>query len=632
MIGNITRGRKAAGALRYDFGPGRRDEHLEPRFVAGTVPGTPQQVARLIDHHTRQRSDIKAPIWRVSLSVPDEDGELDDRVWAQIATTYVARMGFGACPWVAVRHGHDHVHLTVSRLGWDGRMVDNGRDWLRNRTVLDGIEQEHGLVRAVDRYRETNPGVRSGAELAASQRRGAVRPEREQIRAAAQAARDAAAGLGREAFEAELTARGIDHRANVASTGRMNGYSLSLPSWLDGDGVQIWVPASKAGRELAWGKLGPVIARQEPTGPPALDRTGRTPVDGDQAEQAEQAGSPERPEGRLPESIAPPVDPAARLLAAVRAARAAVEAGEEVPEIPQRPDPAREMDRRPHGWLTGAGLAQARTAAVRTLADRQAALDEATSAAMRLDGIASGVSTGAQLAALTGRREQLETAVGHLAEATAATTAAEGHAAQAAAARTVEAESLKQAGRSRLVLAALFTTPAAEREMAKTAAEFAGQQERAAAKLRREAAAASTRARQAAPGVEEPEDELAALTQDWKRLERTARQGDIDIAKVLRADARGAVQDGRGAVARARQALAGVEEEIAHRATLAPPVLAAEDRLRAEHEQTLRAGAARGRSTTASTGAPKKAGPVRPPTPTPPRPPQPQPRREPPTR
>ena len=50
MIANITKGRKAVGAILYDFGPGRRDEHVNPRIVAGNVTGTPMQVARAIDH------------------------------------------------------------------------------------------------------------------------------------------------------------------------------------------------------------------------------------------------------------------------------------------------------------------------------------------------------------------------------------------------------------------------------------------------------------------------------------------------------------------------------------------------------------------------------------------------------
>ncbi|MGW2866421.1 relaxase/mobilization nuclease domain-containing protein, partial [Streptomyces sp. NPDC001205] len=182
MIGNVTKGRRARGAILYDFGPGRRDEHINPRQIAGNVTGTPLQMARMLDHHIkRNRPEIKAPIWRVSLSLPDEDGILTDAKFAEIATKFIAEMGFDGAPWLAVRHGDDHIHLTVSRVDWTGRLLSDQYDYARVRTACDLLEEEHGLVRAADRFKAEGPQVRN-AELQASQRRGAEVPEREQLR------------------------------------------------------------------------------------------------------------------------------------------------------------------------------------------------------------------------------------------------------------------------------------------------------------------------------------------------------------------------------------------------------------------------------------------------------------------
>ncbi|MEU3137591.1 hypothetical protein ABZ691_33100, partial [Streptomyces sp. NPDC006854] len=137
MIANITKGRKAVGALVYDFGPGRRDEHINPRIVAGNVTGTPLQVARAIDHTARRRPGITAPIWRTSLSLPDEDGILPDAQWATIAASFIADMGFSDAPWVAVRHGDDHIHLTVSRVDWSGQLLTDRWDYRRAREAAD---------------------------------------------------------------------------------------------------------------------------------------------------------------------------------------------------------------------------------------------------------------------------------------------------------------------------------------------------------------------------------------------------------------------------------------------------------------------------------------------------------------
>lgn len=616
MIAKITKGKKARPALAYDFGPGRRDEHENARIIAGSVPGTWRQVGRLMDAHAQQR-DLKQPVWRCSLSLPDEDGKLTDRRFRAIAKEYIARMGFGGCPWVAVRHGDDHIHLTVIRVGWDGRTVDAHGDFIKSMPIVRALEAKHGLVNAAERSDRQAPQV-SGQERAAAERRGAVEPERLRIRRLAREARQAAAGLGQEAFEAALAARGVEYRLSASpTTGRVFGYSFSVPDWIDADGAQIWVTASKTAKDLSWQKLAPVIERQAgPSTAPPADRQGRAPRDGDQVEEADK---PKPPDARTPlESMPPPVDPAKQLLAAVRAAAEKAEEEAQAETFSWLPDPALHMDRRLHGKLTEAALTQARAAAASKLGKLQGELDVASAAAMRLDGIASGVTAGAQLTALTEQRGRLETAVAHLSDATAATTAADGHAAQAAAARAVEAEATKKARRGRLVLAAMFTTPAAEREMAKAAGTLAGQHEREVNRLLREAATATTKARKAAPGIEEPAVELRRMVEGWPKLEKAARQADIGTAKVMKAEQTTVMRLARTAVTEARQALGAVDSEIALRATLPPALTTAENQARAELEQLRRVEAAKGRSTTTPRRSPSK----RPPTPQPPRPPR----------
>ncbi|MET8298716.1 relaxase/mobilization nuclease domain-containing protein [Streptomyces sp. NPDC001668] len=263
MIAKITRGARAGGALRYDMGRGRRDEHVNPRVLGGSVPGTPQQIARIMDRHNRQRPDISKPIWRASLSLPDEDGVLSDEQWAEIAEQYVGRMWGPDVPWTVIRHGDDHVHITVSRIRWSGEVARDSYDWTRSRPIVRALEREHGLINAEERSDRVAPQV-SGPERAAAQRRGAKQPEREQLRDLIRAARDASAGAGRLAFEQALTEAGVSYRANTGQGGRMAGYSFSLPGWTDAEGGQVWTSASKVSRDLSWAKLDSVLGRPDP--------------------------------------------------------------------------------------------------------------------------------------------------------------------------------------------------------------------------------------------------------------------------------------------------------------------------------------------------------------------------------
>ncbi|MGW9054962.1 relaxase/mobilization nuclease domain-containing protein, partial [[Kitasatospora] papulosa] len=368
MIANITKGKKAVGALLYDFGPGRRDEHLNPRIVAGNVTGTPLQVARAIDHTARRRPEIAAPIWRCSLSLPDEDGILPDAQWSTIAADFIASMGFDGAPWVAVRHGDDHIHLTVSRVDWSGQLLTDRWDYRRAREAADRLEEEHGLVRAADRFRPEGPQVRNNELEASKRRRGpdpAAPPEREELRRLVREVRDASAGLGRDAFESGLADAGVLYRANVASTGKMNGYSFTLENWTDGHGDQVWVAASKVARELRWAQLKTVVGELPPDVPAprvaAAAATSPTRVDNvhqdDVAERIDQAvemlrqGRIDRGTGLPEDHPALSSDPAARLLAQWRAKTD----GQKVPaeQLPAaEPIPAwNDKRRRPHGRL-----------------------------------------------------------------------------------------------------------------------------------------------------------------------------------------------------------------------------------------------------------------------------------------
>ncbi|GAB77853.1 hypothetical protein SAMN05421595_0363 [Austwickia chelonae] len=62
-------------------------------------------------------------------------------------------------------------------------------------------------------------------------------------------------GGGREAFEAALTENDVQWRANVASTGRMNGYSFRDTGHVDAAGKPVGLKASDLDREAVLGRL-----------------------------------------------------------------------------------------------------------------------------------------------------------------------------------------------------------------------------------------------------------------------------------------------------------------------------------------------------------------------------------------
>ena len=138
MIAKITRGQNPGDIGAYLHGPGHSNEH---KFTLGskTYPGGIVMASNIgMEGHTdpkvwagelrkaaKTRAEIKNPIWQTSLRLAEQDRTLDNSAWADIAQTFAEGMGFAEHPWVAVRHGDDHIHIVTSRVndGVRGRIA-----------------------------------------------------------------------------------------------------------------------------------------------------------------------------------------------------------------------------------------------------------------------------------------------------------------------------------------------------------------------------------------------------------------------------------------------------------------------------------------------------------------------------
>jgi hypothetical protein len=259
VIGKIRKGNSFAGLARYLYGPGRREEHVDPRAIAGdgVLLDDPRQwrtwVADMAFFAGR-RPDVARPVWHCSLRTAPEDPVLDDARWAAIAAQHIEAMGLAGHPWVAVRHGDDHVHIVACRVDAHGRLWRDSHDYARSARSCRQLERDHGLAvltadRRTGRYATTTAGERARAA------RLGQTPQRVRLREAMHAARTAAAGAGVDGWEHQLATRGVLFRAATTRDGRVIGYRVSLPGWLDADGEQVWLKASQVGRALSWNRV-----------------------------------------------------------------------------------------------------------------------------------------------------------------------------------------------------------------------------------------------------------------------------------------------------------------------------------------------------------------------------------------
>ncbi|WP_432537880.1 relaxase/mobilization nuclease domain-containing protein [Kineococcus arenarius] len=271
MIAAISRGSDVAGLGRYLHGPGRANEHVYAGRSGGAVIGGnlgadgergPASWTSSMRAAMQARPDVAKAVWHMSLRTAPGDPVLSDAAWRDVAQGMGESMGWADRPWVVIRHAEDHVHVVVSRVGFDGSLWHARHDFRAAQRARVAIEAELGLTAAPTRSQDGAPPLTRG-EVAAGLRTGAA-PGREVLAARVSAVVEQARGLGRETFEAALTEAGVQARANVASTGRVSGYSFALDGHQDAAGAPVWFKGSALGRELSWSRLEPVLAAPAP--------------------------------------------------------------------------------------------------------------------------------------------------------------------------------------------------------------------------------------------------------------------------------------------------------------------------------------------------------------------------------
>ena len=232
MKAKVSRGAGFRGALNYVFDVGSDATHNKnPECVGGNMGGhDPSELSREFSAVRQLRPDIGKPVWHCSLSLPPGERLSADK-WEAVAGDFMQRMGFdpATTPWVAVRHqdtDKDHIHIVASRVGLDGKVWLGQWEARRAIEATQALEHAHGLTltpglgdaRAEQKKltdKEINMAVRMGEE-----------PPRQRLqRLLDEALKDKPTA---PELAERLHAAGVGVRANLASTGRMNGFSFEV--------------------------------------------------------------------------------------------------------------------------------------------------------------------------------------------------------------------------------------------------------------------------------------------------------------------------------------------------------------------------------------------------------------------
>ncbi|HGS6877387.1 TPA: relaxase/mobilization nuclease domain-containing protein, partial [Klebsiella quasipneumoniae subsp. quasipneumoniae] len=248
----IKRGKSFAGVVRYVLKPGTHHKN-DPVVIGGNMLGdsTLELVAEF-DRSKQLRPDIQKPVWHNSLRLPQGES-LTNEQWKRIADDYMKRMGFGdthlRCYVLHDDQAGQHIHIIASRIDLNGGKLYLGRNEnLISTRIISELEFAHGLTvtRTASSIAPKQPKRKriSRNEQMLSERTGVLCPKKSLQQIIDKSLADTPDLL---TFIKRLEEAEVGWTANVASTGKMNGFSFSYRD--------IAFKASQLGKGYSWANL-----------------------------------------------------------------------------------------------------------------------------------------------------------------------------------------------------------------------------------------------------------------------------------------------------------------------------------------------------------------------------------------
>ncbi|MEU8164908.1 relaxase [Micromonospora sp. NPDC049004] len=293
------RGSRVGGLLRYLWGPGKAEEHVNPHLVAawdgaGPLTDFEPQLATSGKRDVRRltalleqpvRAGYRPPtkfVWHASMRLAPEDRHrsVSDTTWANMALQMLTEVGVATTAtdpglrWIAMRHADDHVHIVATLVREDGRT-----NWMRN-DYPRCVEATYNVARRYNLHRRVPPADRTAhrrphpAELSKARRTGRAQTPRDELRRRVRTA--VAAAGSEEEFFARLRAAGLLVRLRHSSTDprQITGYAVALPTGRTNGGQPVYFGGGRLAPDMTLPKLR--LRWGTPTSLPAARPVGRT--------------------------------------------------------------------------------------------------------------------------------------------------------------------------------------------------------------------------------------------------------------------------------------------------------------------------------------------------------------------
>ncbi|WP_227318676.1 relaxase/mobilization nuclease domain-containing protein [Cedecea davisae] len=250
----IKRGKNFAGVVFYTLRPAYHHKN-DPIVIGGNMDGSSAEDLIAEFNTTKAlRPDVTKPVWHNSLRLPKNEA-LTDAQWSKIADDYMSRMGFAEthlrCYILHDDNEGQHIHIIASRIDLNaGKLYLGKNENLISTRIIQQLEHDYSLTRT--KGLEAAPAAlshkpklkKSRNELMIEKRTGELCPKAiiqnvlEELLANKPST---------TVFVQQLAKHKIRVIPNIASTGRMNGFSFEYAG--------IAFKASQISKDYSWSAL-----------------------------------------------------------------------------------------------------------------------------------------------------------------------------------------------------------------------------------------------------------------------------------------------------------------------------------------------------------------------------------------
>lgn len=250
----IKRGKRFAGVVLYALKPGTHHK-TDPVVIGGNMLG--DSAVELIAEFSASaslRPDVVKPVWHNSLRLPQGES-LTTKQWVMFADDYMNRMGFSEthlrCYVIHDDKAGQHIHIIASRVDLIGGKLYLGRNEnLISTRVIQELELAHDLTRTKGPSPLHSPSPSSRRKrLSRGEEQKEKREGQPSPKTFLQNTIDEllATVIDIPRFVEALREHGITLVPNIASSGRMNGFSFEYAG--------IAFKASQLGKAYSWATL-----------------------------------------------------------------------------------------------------------------------------------------------------------------------------------------------------------------------------------------------------------------------------------------------------------------------------------------------------------------------------------------